>query len=234
MKDKNYKQLLKWLLKIFLILSCNPALKEYYKDNKIIIAPLDSQPLITISKNGIKIPISNIIRKISANPSPLKDAIIDTTLLSSFINKLSRMNAIRGIYHIGFCYKVNSQAEERQRIRRGISKTIWSMAEVKSQDESLWIFIGNGKDWDRPCIELLPTEKTIDLYKNYWLPHIHIDLALTLTYEILEKLIHELFKGDRRVIVTVAENENAHKARIWLGIISGINICLDFDIPSYR
>ena len=87
--------------------------------------------------------------------------------------------------------------------------------------------MGDKKNMHTPLIEFLPTEKVSDYYQDYWLPHIHIDLHTHLTIDEIKYSTHTIFHGIKTANPTVVMNGIIYQARIWLGVVSGVNLCLD-------
>jgi hypothetical protein len=196
-----------------------------YDDTKFKIMA-DKKPLIQVNAQGMIMPL--LSDYLFSNKNPLADNFVEMSLLQTFVIKMSNENSVIRLNHIGFCYKVNSQNKERVKIKNEIAKTNWNLYEMESNDAGLWLFIGNNVNWQDPMIELLPVEKTNDKWVNYWLPHIHIDLDTTLSNQEIEKSINDMFKGKITPFRSCVINGIVYGIRARLGIVSGVNINLDF------
>lgn len=75
-------------------------------------------------------------------------------------------------------------------------------------------------------IELLPVEKTSDQWKDYWLPHVQIDIDTTLTEKEIIPVV-KFFFGDTVTPFSIAIDSVVYIVRNRLGTIDGINIFFD-------
>lgn len=232
MKKIQEQEVSRCLLKVFKVLAQNKTLKKYSQKDKVVIRTTGNRELQRISSKGIITPIGIVPKSLFSKPSPLKDAFIDLHLLSAFIKNLSSIDAIIRLNHIGFGYKVDSQNKERKRIKKEASNNNWHLYEIESNDDGLWLFIGDTTNWQDPLVEFAPVAKTEDHYVNYWLPHVQIDIDTNLSESKLERIIHNSFKGDRTAIRSVIIDGIIYVMRIWLGIIDGVNIYLDLATKS--
>lgn len=227
MKKTREQEVSRYLLKVFKVFAQNKTLRKYSHKGKVVIETSDNRELMKILPKGI-IPQTGITPKsLFSKPSPLKDAFVDLNLLSAFIRNLSSIDAIIRLNHIGFCYKVRSQNSERERIKQEISRNNWHLYEIESNNEGLWLFAGDTSNWEDPLIEFVPVEKTEDLYVNYWLPHVQIDIDTNLSESELEEIIHDSFKGNRTAIRSIIIDGIVYAMQVGLGIVSGVNINLD-------
>ncbi len=214
------------LLDIFRVLSTSNKL-NYYKNGGVKIKTQDNKTLLTLDQQSITAPVLKINEMFNYK-SPLKDNFVNISRLESFINRLDNNQFLVRLNHIGFCYKVKSQAQEREKIKREVSKTLWHLYEMESNDAGLWLFIGNNSYWQDPMIELLPIEKTDDRWVNYWLPHIQIDIDTSLPGEKIEQIIKEVFTGKVFPFRSCVIDKVIYSIRARLGIVSGVNIVFDF------
>lgn len=209
-------------LNLKLIYIFNLLFSQLSNDKRIEILAADKKILLGISQQEIILPFKSQLEVLFKHKSFLEDKFINNDLLTVFIDKLRKIEAIKMLNHIGFCYKVDSQKEERERLKKAVAQTNWSLYEMDSTDEGLWLFVGNNKNWQDSLIELLPVESTKDQYSQYWLPHIHIDINTGSTTEEIEKFTNEVFKGEIKPYPL-----SIYSVRLRLGVIGGINIMLD-------
>lgn len=189
--------------------------------------PSIQEDLFHLSNSAIITPVGNVFPLLLKHKSKLKDQIIDSLLFNEFISTLNKSDNILRINHIGFCYRVISQQEEKERISDVIKKQkTFHLYEMGSYDEALWLFIGNAKKWEDPMVELLPIEKTQDKWVNYWLPHIQIDIDTNLKAEEIIKTAEQIFK-DKIKPYSMVYGGVVYTVRIRLGIIDGVNLELD-------
>ena len=59
----------------------------------------------------------------------------------------------------------------------------------------MWLFLGNVDKWDDPTLEFVLIKNTSDPDKDYWLPHIQIDVDTTLSPNQINDLIQEVYSG---------------------------------------
>jgi len=196
--------------------------------NKCILYSGEKE-LLAISRKNIQSPFSEIIKKVFEKPSSLidEDEFLDNNLLSNLLKKIIKKAIAVRLNHLGFCYRVQSAIQERQSIISTTAKSHFYLYDMTSCDNSLWLFAGNTKEWRDPLLEFLPIENDLgDKGIDYLLPHIHIDIETGLYYEEIIKISNSILK-ELRSINTTRENGFVTRIRIWLGVISGINIYLD-------
>lgn len=94
-----------------------------------------------------------------------------------------------------------------------------------------WYFIGDIQNWQDPMIELLPVVLPKDLPKDlpYWMPHIHIDINTSLSADEIVRMVTKIFGDTRTPIRYIDSKWGTHCVRIWLGVVSGVNINLDLS-----
>ena len=191
----------------------------------------ENKNLFSFSDNKILTPIGNIFPLFLNQKSKLKDQIVDLNLLREFIYKLTSEKSIVRLNHIGFCYKVSSQTEEKERLLKLVRKTKFHLYQEPSNDAGLWLFLGNTKNWEDPLIELLPVEKTDDKWIDYWLPHIQIDIDTTLNAEEIKKIDQSIF-GKSISPFEIVIDGITYIVRNRLGTVDGVNIALDLATNS--
>jgi hypothetical protein len=207
-------QLINALNKMFTILSGSDKLVSKNTD------------LIDFSETEIFTPVGNIATLLNKHVSKLPDHPINFNLLKLFVNKLNVGQSIIRLNHIGFCYKVNSQENEKKRLVGLIKSSNYHLYEEKSNDYGLWLFIGDTNKWEKQMIELLPVVKTDDKWIEYWLPHIHIDIDTNLSSKEIEDLIRIVY-GNRIKPFPIIIDGIIYIERFRLGSIGGINLFLD-------
>ena len=150
------------------------------------------------------------------------------------IEKLTARNNIVRLNHIGFCYKSDSIAVEKSKLIKSCLENKLHLYEEDSSDETRWYFIGNIKnDWQIPLIEYLLLEQTDDAWKDYWLPHVQIDIDTNLSDKEIEKEL-KVFFGNHIKPFKVTINGIIYIVRLRLGVVDGININLDFATRERR
>ncbi len=211
--------ILKTINKIFGILSHN---------DKLVFKNSD---LFNFSDTEIITPIGNILPLLLKHKSKLSNQPIKFKLLEQLINELTKNKSIIRLNHIGFCYKVASQEQEKQRLVNLVKQTRFHLYQEKSNDDALWLFIGNLENWEKPLIEMVPVVKTNDKWVNYWLPHIQIDIDTTLTSQEIEDLITTVYnKTIKPYLFTI--DGIVYFVRNRLGCVDRININLDLATNS--
>ena len=190
----------------------------------------DGSSLLNVSKSQISIPgvSSNFFNK----KSPLADGFLEDYRIKNLFTYLASNNFYQRLNHLGFCYSVDSLLEEKEKLVNEIKKTKWHLYEEVSNDETTWLYVGDTSLWENPLVELVLVEKTNDKWKNYWLPHIQIDLDTYLQGEEIEKLIQESFQGKVKPYRLIESNGFIVLVRARLGIVSGINVNLDLGFEG--
>lgn len=200
---------------------------DYILSLKKILETLNLEnDLLKITNNKIVSPIGDIVPLLIKQKSSLPNQPIDFDKLKKLTDKLS--GSIIRLNHIGFCYKIDSQIQEKQRLINLTKKTKLHLYEELSNDDGLWLFLGNAKHWEKPMIEFLPIEKVTHWveWKEYWLPNIHIDIDLDLDDKKIINFVKEIFgKSFEPHLVII--NGITYIVRCRLGVIDGVNIFLD-------
>lgn len=200
--------------KVLSVLFCNETLVFQNTD------------LLDFSDTEIITPVGNILPLLSECKSKLPDHPVNFELLKQLINTLNNDRSIVRLNHIGFCYKVDSQEKEKERLINLLRQTKFHLYQEKSNDDGLWLFIGDTINWEEPMIELVPVEKTNDKWVDYWLPHIQIDIDTNLTAEEIEDRTTSVFTNAIEPY-SITIDGTVYIVRNHLGIIDGINIKLD-------
>lgn len=212
-------ELLNTFKKLLSALSCSETL--FFRNTR----------LLDISETGIMTPVGDILPLLLANRSKLSDHPVDFELLKQLIERLNSDQSMVRLNHVGFCYKVLFQEEEKERLIQLIQPTEFHVYQEKSNDDGLWLFIGDTSKWEEPLIELLPVEKTQDKWVDYWLPHIHIDIDTTLTAKYIENSVNSVFTNTIKPYRVIIDG-TVYIVRNYLGRIDGVNIYLDLATRS--
>lgn len=196
------------------------------------------QNLLSISDSEIITPIGDMIPLLHDKRSTLEDQFVDLELLKKLISKLSANNSITGLDHIGFCYKVNSLEIEKERVTQLVKSSSYKLYQEPSNDDALWLFMGNLENWQNPVIELVPIEKTNDKWVDYWLPHIQIDIDTNLNGKEIEDLVKTIC-GNAIYPFSIVIGKRVCIVRNRLGTIDGVNITIDLattarDVKALR
>ena len=197
-------------------------------DGKVIILT-SGKELVGVTKDSIDSSFSSLTDSVFKQGSVLSDQFVSMKKVQTLVEIIDPH--IKRLDHIGFCYTVLSQEDERKRIVQEVSKTRWHVYEMDSVDLAKWYFIGDKGKWQDPMIELLPTVLPKNLPDDvaYWMPHIHIDINTDLKAEEIIRLSKEVFGDSRKPIVYTDPKWGTHCVRIWLGVVSGVNIHLDLS-----
>lgn len=214
---------------IFKILSSNINLSNL--NNKILIGEDKNNQLLELTKNKINTPIGNILPLLFDNKSCLHDSAVDISKLTKLVKVLSVPQSIVRLDHIGFCYKVDSGPEEKERLIKLIRQTSFYLYEEPSNDSGQWLFVGNTDRWEDPLIEFVPVETTDDKWKNNWLPHVQIDINTSLTADEIIVHVSSIYGKSIKPYLIIIEGV-AYIVRCRLGIIDGVNINLDLATKS--
>lgn len=182
--------------------------------------------LFSFCENKIITPIGEIFPLLFVRKSKLKNKFIDLKKFDKLCVLLNLQQSIIRLNHLGFCYKVDSQKEERGRLSNIIKKTKFNIYEEKSVDDGLWLFIGDIEKWEDQLVELLPVEKTNDRWVEYFLPNIHIDLDTNLNSNQIKEIIKTAF-GKKFEPYPIIIKGITFIERIHLGTLDGVNIFLD-------
>lgn len=186
----------------------------------------DSPKLPIFQGIAINTPIGDVIPLLLSQPSLLPNQLINLDLLDKFVKVLNQKKAIIRLNHIGFCYKVESQEKEKARIVSIVKQSSNYLYQEKSNDPGLWLYIGDIEKWEDPLIELLPIENTNDSGRQYWLPHVQIDIDTTLGSEDIKSIVYFIF-GDKIRSSSLSIDSTTYSIRNRLGVINGVNIFLD-------
>ncbi|MCX6813707.1 MAG: hypothetical protein NT078_00535 [Candidatus Azambacteria bacterium] len=219
----NFESTLFETIKIF---SDEFELKIINHDQAVLRCGTDDS-LLTINKNEFEFFDEQVIKYLNQNKNKLTDAFVDFNDLKTFCRCLKKESKNITLNHLGLCYQVEAKSLERNRLMGVVKERNIHLYEMPSNDSTLWLFVGNKSSPESPLIELLPVEKINDYYLDYWLPHVHLALHTNLKAEEIKYLTHTAFKGNRTANPSVVKNNIIYQLRVWLGLISGININLD-------
>lgn len=200
---------------------------DYILSLKKILETLNLEnDLLKITNNKIISPIGDIVLQLIKHKSNMINDLIDFEKLKKLTDKLSA--SIIRLNHIGFCYKTDSQIQEKQRLINLTKKTKLHLFEEPSNDDGLWLFLGEAEQWKKPMIEFLPIEKVTQWieWKEYWLPNIHIDIDLDLDGKKIINFVKEIF-GKSFELHLIIINGITYIVRCRLGVVDGVNIFLD-------
>ncbi len=178
------------------------------------------------SDTEISTPVGDILPLLLEHKSKLPDHPFTFELLKLLIDKLNNDQAIIRLNHVGFCYKVSSQEKEKERLIGLIKQTKFHLYQEKSNDDGLWLFIGDTGKWEEPLIELIPVEKTKDKWVDYWLPHIHIDIDTKLTVKDITKSIGSIFHSSIKPYFITIDGV-VYVVRNYVGTTEGVSFYLD-------
>lgn len=229
MKNKNY--FLNKLLEVIKIIPDKVSLFSKNEEDVSLILP-NGQVLLNISSSGIIIPDINISDNFLNKGNQLPDDFVPILKVRELFDFLTKNNLFQRLNHLGFCYPVKSVKLERKRLINEVKKTNLHLYEESSSDNSAWLFLGDRNYWPSPLMEFILNEKTEDKWKDYWLPHFQIDIDTYLNGDEIEKLIIKTFEGKVKPYRIIENEKFIILVRARLGIISGININLDFGFEG--
>lgn len=200
------------------------------EEGDFLVVKSNQNKLLAVNKEKISIVLPEILDKVLSTPSDLKDEdeYLPTEVIEHLISAISKKGQIIRLNHIGFCYPSASLDEEKEEVVSKVGKRRIKAYQMPSNDLSSWWFIGDLINWRDPMLELLPVyEKVEDKEVGYWLPHIHINIDTNLFYEDIKAICNKVLKGARN-INPVTYDGQVVQVRVWLGVVLGINLHLDF------
>ena len=205
------------------------------KDGSLTLAS-NWKDLIKCSKTTIETPFSLILEDIYNQPSSLidEDEFLTSEQIMELFLSLQEKGRLLRLNHIGFTYKPVSVKASIKHICDVSSQNGFQTLELDAdhpKEEPIWAFVGDTTNWQDPMLEFIPlqgeiTEKEVD----YFLPHLHINIDSNLSFENIADSVRSVFKGTRSVHANYY-NSYITQARIWVGVVSGINLHL--DIATY-
>lgn len=225
------------LVGIFTLLSANKKL-DFLDNGQVSISLSDGRKLLDITSSGLIIPDISIPQSIFSRPSPLIDHFVPSGQIETFIGSLTDRDLVARLNHTGFCYLVASKKIEAERIKTIVGSSKWHLYEEESKDLSDWFFLGDKTNWQDPLIEFVPTEMNEDKWRDYWLPHISVDIDTNLSGEEIEALVIKTFEGKVPPYRMIVVNGNICVIRARLGSVSGVNFYFDLGTvtrdPQYH
>lgn len=183
------------------------------------------------AEGNISTSLGNIYPLLTSYRSILPDKFPNLILLKQLVDQLGSTSSIFGLDHIGFCYKTESSLKEKERLIKIASRNSIPIYEEPSNDDGLWLFAGNITQINAPVIEFVPIENTTDTDKEYWLPHIQLDIDTILSSEDILDIIKNIY-GNEITPFSFVINGTTYIIRCRLGIVEGINIFLDLATSS--
>jgi hypothetical protein len=201
---------------------------KYIHGHECMVPLVDGRELIYITSEQITLPLHGIAERILSNGTT-PDKFVDLGSIEEFIKQLSAVSAIKRLNHIGFCYTVDDQNQERQNLVEQTCGTKWNLYEMQSTDAALWLFLGDTTYWQDPMIEFLPVRQTSEDWIAQHLPHIHIDLDTTLDAPSIEQLANQCLGDKRSAVPMVVIDGIIYQMRIRLGSVHGVKIMLDLS-----
>ena len=202
-------------------------------DDSIFITGSREEIMLEISKNEIKIIDTKLEENLKNRKSKLSDAFVEKQDINKFIKNLKDKSNVFLLNHIGFGYQVKSKPKERNRLSDLARSNKLQLYEIPSNDLGLWLFMGNKSGIPETMLEFLPVEHGNGFFTDYWLPHIHVDLDTMIPKEELKYTIHDSFQGRRSANISIADEKKVYQIRIWLGVINGVNICMDMTTDEF-
>jgi hypothetical protein len=204
---------------------------EVVKAQDKVALKTNSLPLITCTKGKIETPYLKIIEDIFQQPGGLldEDEFITTSQITDLFNALKQQGATFSFDHLGFSYHTQSVTKNVQHLCT-ISQTNHLFTyQMTVPDDTVWIFVGDNTKWREPMLEFIPLEgEIIDKEIDYWLPGLHLNINTHLAYDDICSCINSIFKGTRDIHPNYY-GKFITQARVWVGVVSGINLHFDFS-----
>ena len=219
------KKVSRVLAGIFRLLSVSQNM-PYASEGSIVVMAADKE-LVHITDDSLETAVTSLTDSVFGEASSQSDAFVEMADFGALAQGLAAY--IKRLDHIGFCYTVASQEEERERIKNTLATTHWHLYEMESNDLAKWYLIGDTKRWQDPMIELLPALPNRDPDLHYWMPHIHLDINTSLTADEILKITKDVFGDTRKPTLYTDPEWGTHCVRIWLGTVAGVNIELDLS-----
>lgn len=164
-------------------------------DGQVLIGKNRDVQLLDLSGDDLKSPVGEITTLLTSGRKLLPDNVVDSKNLDRLVNRLLQNKSIIRLNHIGFCYQVVSLEDEKTRLIKSLKNLDYHFYEELSSSEDVWLFLGNVDKWDDPTLEFVLIKNTSDPDKDYWLPHIQIDVDTTLSPNQINDLIQEVYSG---------------------------------------
>lgn len=195
-------------------------------------------PLLTVTKSALLTPVGDMHPLLTRHKSKLPDQFVEKDLLVRLVEKLAADKHFIRLDHIGFCYKVDPLEAEKERLINAVKKTPYHLYQEPSNDEGLWLFLGDIADWQKPVLEFVPIQSTADKWADYWLPHIQIDIDTDLAGSEIVLLVKQVC-GKAVYPFSITIGREVCIVRNRLGTLDGVNITLDLattarDVKALR
>ena len=204
---------------------------EIVERNDAVFLKTNDTVVLSSTSKSITSPYQEVIDTMFSEPSDLvdEDEYIIPVQLLDLLSAFMKKGKIIRLNHIGFCYKTPNVHESIKRICEISKENALHTYQLKSYDGVPWIFTGIAKAWREPMLEFLPIKNTfISRDMDYWIPGIHINIDTTLTYEEIKDSVEVVLQGLRAVIPNYFAGFISY-ARVWVGVVSGINIHIDIQ-----
>ena len=198
----------------------------YCKNSGSFAVRIKDEVLVEISNNSIVLAGVDVIAKILPTcKSNISDSI-DTEKIENFFTDIK--DFLVRLNHLGVSYScVNIEAEISE-IKRRLNKSNFHLYEEPADSPNQrWFFVGDLKNWENPCFELVLTESKKPLFTK-WIPHFHIDLDTSLGINELDSLTRKHFKKDflewkldipnYGVVLAMGKLSNVNGAKVYLGL----------------
>lgn len=213
-------------------------LEEIFKILRTDCGIVVPSSILTLSKDSIHTSIGNIYPYIKQCRSPLQDSLIPLSYIVNMCTKLHTNKSLVRINHIGFLYTTKNTSLEIERIQKEVQKAHTHLYKEESNDGHTWLFIGDALCLEQPLLEIILVEKTNDKWRDYWIPHIQIDLDTTLSALEIHKLLKQTLPHTIQPLDIVIDNIT-YIVRSRIGVIDGININIDLataarNVPYHR
>lgn len=196
-------------------------------------------PTVSITEIDFTSRLFGSLDELFVHRSTLPNATENLSSALLVIKNFNLEHRLLRINHLGICYKVPTIQAEIRRINDKCSQLKVPAFQEPSIDLGAWLFIGSiDNDISATMLEMIPHEgKVAEPYMEYWLPHIHFDIDVSLTREEVLKIIRK-YISNPLIPYEIQIDGIVYTQRIHVGCIDGINIFLDISntnrIIEYR
>jgi hypothetical protein len=178
---------------------------------------------------GIAISLADDALSLFTYRSKRTDEFVEQPVIEGLIGAVKASKGLRGINHIGFCYKVASKESEVKRIVRAASNKGYPAYREPSSDDAAWVFVGDMSEITNPLLEFLPHEGQVnDRWIDYWLPHIQFDIDTGLSPDEIKVLVKKFIRRPFTPY-SIQIDGVTYIQRVNLGCIEGVNLVLDLS-----
>lgn len=194
---------------------------------------IEKLDLFGVKGGALKTPVADDTLALMTHRSKRQDKQVDEPALNQLLAEIKATKKLKGLNHIGFCYKVASKQAELKRIVGEASKKGLHVYQEPSIDEADWLFVGDISEITNPMLEFLPIQgEPNDQWVDYWLPHIQFDIDTSLTPNEIKTLVQK-YMPQPGSPYSIQIDGITYIQRVNLGCSEGVNLFLDIS-TRYR